>query len=53
MVTTRAVYQPELINLMKCALDDAATIWPKSKRTSAMKVKVGIAYPRSGGKGRT
>jgi hypothetical protein len=51
MVTTRAVYQPELINLMKCALDDAATIWPKSKRTSAMKVKLASRILAAAAKG--
>ncbi len=30
-----AVYQPELINLMKAVLDDAAAALPESKRTSA------------------
>ena len=31
-----AVFQPELIKLMKAVLDDAAATLPASKRTSAM-----------------
>jgi hypothetical protein len=34
------VYQPEDIALMKTVLDEAATILPVAKRTSAMKVKL-------------
>jgi hypothetical protein len=35
MGTIGAVFQPELINLMKAVLDDAAATLPESKRTSA------------------
>jgi hypothetical protein len=34
-----AVFEPELIELMKSALDGAATILPKVMQTSAMKVR--------------
>lgn len=34
------VYQPEDIALMKTVLDEAATILPVAKRTSAMKAKL-------------
>jgi hypothetical protein len=40
MVTAAAVYQPELIELMKSAFDEAAIILPETRRTSAMKVKL-------------
>jgi hypothetical protein len=40
MVRTGASYQPELIELMKTALDEAASLLPEAKRTSAMKVKL-------------
>jgi hypothetical protein len=35
-----AVFQPELIELMKAVLDDAAAMLPETKRTSTMKVKI-------------
>jgi hypothetical protein len=34
------VYQPEDIAMMKTVLDEAATILPVTKRTSAMKAKL-------------
>jgi hypothetical protein len=40
MVKTGAIYQPELIELMKTALDESATILPSAKRTNAMKVRL-------------
>jgi hypothetical protein len=35
-----AVFQPELIELMKAVLDDAAMMLPEAKRTSAMKAEI-------------
>ena len=35
-----AVYQPELIELMKAVLDDATAILPEAKRTSTMKAEI-------------
>jgi len=35
-----AVFQPELIELMKAVLDDAAATLPEWKRTSAMKAEI-------------
>ena len=40
MKTTGAVYQPELIELMKAVLDDAAATLPEAKRTSTMKAEI-------------
>jgi hypothetical protein len=40
MVKPGASYQPELIELMKAALDEAASALPAAKQTSAMKVKL-------------
>jgi hypothetical protein len=40
MVKTGASYQPELIELMKTALDEAANTLPVARQTSAMKVKL-------------
>jgi hypothetical protein len=40
MVKTGAVYQPELIELMKTALDEAASALPVAEQTSAMRVKL-------------
>jgi hypothetical protein len=34
------VFQPELIELMKAVLDDAAATLPEAKRTSAMKAEI-------------
>ena len=35
-----AVFPPELIELMKAVLDDAAATLPEAKRTSAMKAEI-------------
>jgi hypothetical protein len=35
-----AVYQPELIELMKAVLEDATLTLPEAKRTSAMKAEI-------------
>jgi hypothetical protein len=35
-----AVFQPELIKLMRAVLDDAAAILPEAKRTSTMKAEI-------------
>jgi hypothetical protein len=35
-----AVFQPELIELMKAVLDDAAATLPEAKRTSTMKAEI-------------
>jgi len=35
-----AVFQPELIELMKAVLDEAAMMRPEAKRTSAVKAEI-------------
>jgi hypothetical protein len=40
MNATGAVFQPELIELMKAVLDDATATLPEAKRTSAMKADI-------------
>jgi hypothetical protein len=35
-----AVFQPELIELMKAVLDDASAMLPEAKRTSAIKAEI-------------
>jgi hypothetical protein len=35
-----AVFQPELIELMRAVLDDATAILPEAKRTSTMKAEI-------------
>jgi hypothetical protein len=40
MPTTGAVFQPELIALMKAVLDDATTMLPEAKRTSTIKAEI-------------
>jgi hypothetical protein len=35
-----AVFQPELIELMKAVLDDATAVLPEAKRTSTMKAEI-------------
>jgi hypothetical protein len=35
-----AVFQPELIELMKAVLDEAVVMLPEAKRTSAMKAEI-------------
>jgi hypothetical protein len=51
MVMITAVYQPELIELMKSVLDEAATILPKTRQTSAMKVKLASRILAAAAKG--
>jgi len=46
-----AVFQPELIELMKAVLDDAAATLPEAKRTSTMKAEIAshiLAYAAKG-----
>ena len=45
------VYQPEDIVLMKTILDEAATILPIARRTSAMKAKLAARILASAAKG--
>ncbi len=40
MNATGAAFQPELIQLMKIVLDDAAAMLPEAKRTSTMKAEI-------------
>jgi hypothetical protein len=40
MNSTGAVFQPELIQLMKSVLDDATAMLPEAKRTSTMKAEI-------------
>jgi hypothetical protein len=40
MGATGAVFQPELIELMRAVLDDATAILPEAKRTSTMKAEI-------------
>lgn len=40
MNVTGAVFQPELIELMKAVLEDAAATLPEAKRTSTMKAEI-------------
>jgi hypothetical protein len=40
MDATGAVFQPELIELMRAVLDDATAILPEAKRTSTMKAEI-------------
>ncbi len=40
MSPTGAVFQPELIQLMKSVLDDATAMLPEAKRTSTMKAEI-------------
>jgi hypothetical protein len=40
MQPTGAVFQPELIELMKAVLDDAAAMLPEARRTSAVKAEI-------------
>ena len=48
MNPTGAVFQPELIELMKSVLDDATAMLPEAKRTSTMKAEIAshILEPR-------
>ncbi|MEH2562977.1 hypothetical protein V1289_002604 [Bradyrhizobium sp. AZCC 2289] len=40
MGATGAVFQPELIELMRAVLDDAAVMLPEAKRTSTRKAEM-------------
>jgi hypothetical protein len=40
MRATGAVFQPELIKLMREVLDDATAMLPEAKRTSSMKAEI-------------
>jgi hypothetical protein len=40
MAAVGAVFQPELIELMRAVLDDAAVMLPEAKRTSAVKAEI-------------
>jgi hypothetical protein len=51
MGTTGAVYQPEVIELMKAVLDDAIATLPEAKRTSAMKAEIASHILASAAKG--
>jgi hypothetical protein len=51
MVPQGAVFQPDEITLMKSALDEASTILPQAKRTSAMKVKLASRILAAASKG--
>jgi hypothetical protein len=46
-----AVFQPELIDLMKAVLEDATAMLPEAKRTSTMKAEIAshiLAYAAKG-----
>jgi hypothetical protein len=51
MLTQGAAFQPDVIILLKSALDEAATILPQAKRTSAMKVKLASRILAAAAKG--
>ena len=51
MGTTGAVYQPELLELMRAVLDDAAAMLPEAKRTSAIKAEIASHILASAAKG--
>ncbi len=51
MGATGAVFQPELIELMRAVLDDAAAMLPEAKRTSAMKAEIASHILASAAKG--
>jgi hypothetical protein len=51
MVAPGAVFQPDEIKLMKSTLDEAATMLPLAKRTSAMKVKLASRILAAAAKG--
>jgi hypothetical protein len=46
-----AVFQPELIELMKVVLEDATAALPEAKRTSAMKAEIASHILASAAKG--
>jgi hypothetical protein len=45
------VFQPEVIELMKAVLDDAAAMLPEAKRTSAIKAEIASHILASAAKG--
>jgi hypothetical protein len=51
MVPHGGVFQPDEIALMRSALDEAATILPKAKRTSAMKARLASRILAAAAKG--
>ena len=51
MVAPGAVFQPDEIKLMRSTLDEAATMLPLAKRTSAMKVKLASRILAAAAKG--
>ena len=51
MVALGMVFQPYEIKLMRSALDEAAIILPKAKRTSTMKVKLASRILAAAAKG--
>ena len=46
-----AVFQPELIELMKTVLEDATAMLPEAKRTSVMKAEIASHILASAAKG--
>jgi hypothetical protein len=50
-VSPRSVFQPEDVALMKSVLDEAATILPVARRTSAMKARLASRILASAAKG--
>lgn len=48
---TGAVFQPELIELMKSVLDDAVALLPEAKRTSTVKADIASNILASAAKG--
>jgi hypothetical protein len=48
---TGAVFQPELIELMKSVLDDAVAMLPEAKRTSTIKADIASNILASAAKG--
>jgi len=51
MRTTGAVFQSELIELMKADLEDAAAVLPKAQRISSMKAEIASRILASAAKG--
>jgi hypothetical protein len=51
MQPTGAVFQPELIELMKAVLDDATAMLPEAKRTSTVKAEIASHILACAGKG--
>ena len=51
MVPPGAVFQPDEIKLIRSTFDEAATMLPQAKRTSAMKVKLASRILAAAAKG--